>query len=231
MLNPIEFQVMDQEEDMRRERARQLKKADDDTNLKLIAKKKNLQRKSRANEQRDHQTQQPFYDRLIDGNNEQRRQYYQNVDKRAERAKNVAIIKTKIEEFAEEDEAKALERMQQDFKARFEADQAMRNRIAEDTLRTSNQNFFQMRQNTKTLKQKLQETVENSPSHPCYGTIKLPEFMKQQQTSNNDKMKNMKRQLEEMQEMGAAKDKNFFMGMTDDEIMVNKTEFIQMGLI
>jgi hypothetical protein len=29
-----------------------------------------------------------------------------------------------------------------------------------------------------------------------------------------------------MQEMGEVKDKNFFMGMTDDEIMVNKSNFV-----
>ena len=34
-----------------------------------------------------------------------------------------------------------------------------------------------------------------------------------------------------MQEMGEVKDKDFFMGMTDDEIMVNKSDFIKMGLI
>jgi hypothetical protein len=41
----------------------------------------------------------------------------------------------------------------------------------------------------------------------------------------------VKKQLEEMQEMGEVKDKNYFMGMTDDEIMVNKSNFIKMGLI
>jgi hypothetical protein len=40
-----------------------------------------------------------------------RRKYYCNVDKRADRANKVAVVKTKIEEFAEEDEAKALMRM------------------------------------------------------------------------------------------------------------------------
>jgi len=33
MINPIEFQIMDQEEEMRNERTRKLKKADDDNNL------------------------------------------------------------------------------------------------------------------------------------------------------------------------------------------------------
>lgn len=56
---------------------------------------------------------------MIDGNNEQRRQYYKNVDKRADRANKVAIVKTKIEEFEEEDEAKAIARMRQDNHVRF----------------------------------------------------------------------------------------------------------------
>ena len=50
MVNPIEFQIMDQEVDMRNERTRKLKKADDDKNNKIIMMNKKGKNKSRAAE-------------------------------------------------------------------------------------------------------------------------------------------------------------------------------------
>ena len=54
MVNPIEFQIMDQEVDMRNERTRKLKKADDEKNKKIITHNKKVKSKSRATEQKNH---------------------------------------------------------------------------------------------------------------------------------------------------------------------------------
>ena len=65
--------------------------------------------------------------------------------------------------------------------------------------------------------------MEGSPSNEIYGTIRLPQFMKNQQNENKNKLQFVKKQLQEIAKKKSLKEQDEFMGMTDDEIMVNKT--------
>jgi hypothetical protein len=89
----------------------------------------------------------------------------------------------------------------------------------------------------KSLLSKLRETEMDNPlkKNPIYATLKFNEIMQDMKAEDFraievQKHRKLKKDLDEHCEVAASKI-NTFMGLTDDEIMMNKKEFEEMGLL
>ena len=139
------------------------------------------------------------------------------------------------DDYAKMDEANANKIMEKNNEREDQITLAKSRAHKQKLMATSMDNFSKHLAKSKSLLQELQE--KKSPVNDVYATIKVHEIV-QGLTPEHFKKMDKEKALEFRkkldlftQEENQLKEGELFMGMTDQEIMVNKSEWIALGLM
>ena len=234
-----------------RKKEQRVKKTTDDEKNKHTTFLHKLQLLQLRKQENKKKIEEPFYDRLRREDNERDEMVKQsNINRRAQMSKNAAYndkgqcllnITTMLEN-QQNDETKAKAIQARVNKQIEEQEQKLLEERIQNSYNTQQANIIMHTQKRKSLHQMNQERIQqhydNEKQNEIFATLRLPEILANLtpdkiRAQEKEKSKVFREQLDKETEIQkkAQPCEQLFMGMTDQEILVNQAEFKELGLM